>query len=222
MLRAELVEALEESFDVRHTGTVAQFNIAFAQFKPQLTVLDLGLPDGRGADVIRALRSDAAKTGILVLSGQKHEADRVVALELGADDFLTKPCGPRELVARCHAILRRVEALNAAPAQDEICFAGYRLDLSGMQVTDPNGVPLSLTTAEFELLRFMARNPGRVFSREQITRELRGDNWAGYDRTVDGLMYRLRRKLKGDDGSQQFLKTVHGAGYVFSANVEIT
>lgn len=224
-LRSEIVETLEDDgFSVRDGGTLAWFWNAYPRFEPDLIVLDLNLPDGKGGQVIRDVRAKS-DVGILVLSGKTDEADRVIALEFGADDFVVKPCGPRELVARVSAILRRsvpktqpaIEGSSANRAE----FGGYSLDLLGMELRDPAGQVLKLTTTEYSLLRLFIERPQRVLSRNQLLDLLRGEDWAGYDRTIDGLVSRLRRKLTSRNRDHQFLKTVHGAGYVFTESVSL-
>ncbi|MEM1161094.1 MAG: response regulator transcription factor [Pseudomonadota bacterium] len=219
-LRAELHEALEdEAFEVRTAGTIAEFWQTFQVMLPAVAILDMNLPDGRGRDVVRQLRSQS-QVGILVLSGQRDEADRVIALELGADDFVTKPCGPRELAARLNAILRRTEQAAPSPSKRRCAsFAGHRLDLMSMELRAPGGEVLPLTTAEFQLLQVFVERPQRVLSRDQLLDLMRGQDWAGYDRTVDGLVSRLRKKIRQEASSAPVLKTVHGSGYMFTPSV---
>ena len=225
-LRSEIAESLEDSgFSVRQCGTVGQFWTEYRRFEPDLALLDLKLPDGRGIDVIRELRAKS-NLGILVLSGERDEADRVIALEFGADDFVVKPCGPRELLARANAILRRSASDAIAPTQGHAFqtaeFGGFTLDFAAMELRNPDGDLLPLTTTEFELLRLFIERPQRVMSRNQLLDLLHGEHWAGYDRTIDGLVSRLRRKLTSEHSELTFLKTVHGAGYVFTHTVSCT
>lgn len=222
--RAEIVETLEDSFEVAGCGTINAFWQIFRQETPELVMLDLGLPDGRGSDLIRALRDLSSSLGILVLSGQKDEVDRVIALEFGADDFLVKPCGARELIARANAILRRVQPASDLPDDGprRADFAGFSLDLLAMRLTRSDGSSIPLTTAEFELLKVFVDNTQKVLSRERLLTLLRGDDWAGYDRAIDGLVYRLRKKLKTEGKAQQILKTMHGSGYIFTADVALS
>lgn len=221
-LRMEICEALEdEGFAVHGFGTIKSFQMQLQRHMPDLVLMDLGLPDGRGADVIRELRAKS-DVGVLVISGRQDEADRIIALEYGADDFVVKPCSPREILARSHAILRRTHrfvqpADNGAPRH--IAFDGYLLDMHAMELRDPAGAPISLTTSEFELLNVFVERPRRVLSRQQLTDLLRGEDWSGYDRAIDGLVSRLRKKIPGQGGETQPLKTVHGSGYIFTPSV---
>ncbi len=222
-LRCEIAEALaDEMFSVRHCGTVVSFWVEYRRFAPDLVVVDLTLPDGRGRDVVREVHADPG-VGVVVLSGQREETDRIIALELGADDFVVKPCGPRELVARINAILRRIDASansGTTTATERLSFSGYSLNIASMELHDPEGAPLPLTTAEFQLLRVFAERPNRVLSRDQLLDLLRGENWAGYDRTIDGLVSRLRKKIGAPEANSPIFKTVHGAGYMFTPRID--
>ncbi|MEM7212597.1 MAG: response regulator transcription factor [Pseudomonadota bacterium] len=199
-LRLEICEALEvEGFAVHGFGTVQSFMTQFARSEPDLVLMDLGLPDGRGSDVIRKLR-EKSSVGILVLSGRREEADRIIALEYGADDFVVKPCSPREILARISAILRRTSpdpSTTASQGPQRISFDGYLLNLAAMELHGPKGEVIPLTTAEFQLLNVFVQRPQRVLSRQQLTDLLHGDGWSGYDRAIDGLVSRLRRKIPG-------------------------
>lgn len=221
-LRMELCEALEdEGFRAHGCGTIKNFHVQFARFEPDLVLMDLGLPDGKGSQVIREVR-ERSDVGILVLSGRQDEADRIIALEYGADDYVVKPCSPREILARIQAILRRTHRAEAATptfGPQRLTFDGYTLNLAAMELRDPDGEVISLTTAEFELLNVFVQRPQRVMSRRQLTDLLRGDDWSGYDRAVDGLVSRLRKKIPGSSAESQPLKTIHGSGYIFTASV---
>lgn len=219
-LRSEIIETLEDEFRLTGCGDIASLWHTFKREKPALVVVDLGLPDGRGSDVIRNLREISRVVGILVLSGDQSEFERVVCLELGADDYLTKPCSPRELIARVHAIIRRVNSSEAElSAQSIVEFCDYSVNLDAMEVRDAYNAPLALTTSEFGLLRVLVQHPKEVMSRGQLVGHLRGEGWVGYDRSIDGLVYRLRKKLDANSNADQLLKTVHGSGYVFTPDV---
>lgn len=223
-LRLEICEALEdEGFTVNGFSTVKSFMMQFTRSEPDLVMLDLGLPDGKGSQVIRDLR-ETSDVGILVLSGRRDEADRIIALEYGADDFVVKPCSPREILARITAILRRMRQeadSQRSSGPQEVQFDGYQLNLAAMELRNPDGEIVALTTAEFQLLNLFVQRPQRVLSREQLTDLLHGDGWSGYDRAIDGLVSRLRKKIPGQCSDTQPLKTVHGAGYMLGARVSL-
>jgi DNA-binding response OmpR family regulator len=162
---------------------------------------------------------------IIMISGKGDMIDRVVGLELGADDYIAKPFHLREVLARVRAVLRRyavAEADNAAPAsaegaQDECChFDGWTLDKARRNVRRRDGSLCELTTAEFNLLEIFAQRPGRVLSRDNIMDLLKGIDWSPLDRTVDNLVARLRKKVEADPNSPRLIKTVRGVGYVFT------
>ncbi len=180
--------------------------------RPDALVLDLGLPRLDGLDVIRTIRRDS-RVPILILSARGDEADRVAGLELGADDYVTKPFSPRELVARVRAVLRRSEAV---PMTDERITAGdLELDLVRRRVTaaDRN---VALTPTEFELLATLAREPGRVWTRSQLLDAVHGFSLETYERAIDGHIRNLRRKLEPDDVAPRYVRTVHGVGYALA------
>jgi DNA-binding response OmpR family regulator len=180
--------------------------------RPDALVLDLGLPRLDGLDVIRAIRRDS-RVPILILSARSDEADRVVGLELGADDYVVKPFSPRELVARVRAVLRRAES---TPLADERIAAGdLELDPVRRRVTVA-GRPVTLTPTEFELLATLAREPGRVWTRSQLLDAVHGFSLETYERAIDGHIRNLRRKLEPDAASPSYVRTVHGVGYALA------
>jgi two-component system alkaline phosphatase synthesis response regulator PhoP len=183
--------------------------------RPSLLVLDLMLPGMDGLDVTRALRQDLAtrKLPIIMLTARVEEADRLIGLELGADDYITKPFSPRELVARVRAVLRRSEG-DAASA-GVIHLGGLAIDLERRSVRR-DGDPIDLTATEFDLLAVLAREPGRPFTRSQLLELVYDVSYTGYDRTVDAHIKNLRRKLEPDPGSPQYILTIYGVGYKFS------
>jgi DNA-binding response OmpR family regulator len=177
---------------------------------PDLLVLDVMLPGSDGFAVCRKIR-ETSRLPIIMLTARGDLADRVLGLELGADDYLPKPFEPRELVARIQAVLRR----GQPHAQSEILRAGELvLNLSTHSVT-LRGKKLEMTTAEFELLALFMRHRGKVLTRERILEDTRGLDWESFDRSVDVLVSRLRQKLKDDPKSPAFLKTIWGRGYSF-------
>jgi DNA-binding response OmpR family regulator len=175
--------------------------------RPDLVVLDLGLPRLDGLDVTRTLRRDSA-TPIIILTARDDEADRIVGLELGADDYVTKPFSPRELVARVRAVLRR-----HAPQGGGVVRAGsLELDLPRMRLA-VDGRQVELTATEFALLAVMAREPGRVFTRSQLLDAIHGVAFESYERAIDAHVKNIRRKIEADARSPRHLLTVYGVGY---------
>jgi DNA-binding response OmpR family regulator len=175
---------------------------------PDLVVLDLGLPGLDGLDVTRGLRRQG-DVPIIMLTARDDEADRIVGLELGADDYVTKPFSPRELVARVRAVLRR----HAASGDSERLEAGdLALDVSRMRVTRA-GRPVELTATEFALLAALARQPGRVFTRSQLLDAIHGVAFESYERAIDAHIKNIRRKLEPEPRTPRYLLTVYGVGY---------
>ena len=174
-----------------------------------LVVLDVMMPDLDGFEVCRRLRS-FSKVPVIMLTARGDELDRIVGLEIGADDYLPKPFNPRELLARIQAVLRRTEA---SPEVDGTLRAGpLSVDVDRRAVT-LNGDRLTLTTTEFEILRTLVANAGRVIPRERLMELARGEEWAAFDRSVDVHISHLRRKLGDDSRQPVFIKTVRGVGY---------
>jgi DNA-binding response OmpR family regulator len=177
--------------------------------RPDLIVLDLMLPGMDGLDVCRRLRQESA-VPIIMLTARVEEADRIVGLELGADDYVTKPFSPRELVARVRAALRRASG-QIGPAS--VIRAGdLQLDTATMTAS-VGGQPVDLTPTEFHLLAALARQPGRIFSREQLLEAIHGVTFDGYDRSVDSHIKNLRRKIESDPRQPRHIETVYGVGY---------
>ena len=180
--------------------------------RPDLLVLDLGLPGLDGLDVARAVRRDG-ELPIIMLTARSEEADRVAGLELGADDYLTKPFSPRELVARVRAVLRRAEGARSGPTL--IREGDFELDVERRECR-VGGRAVELTPTEFELVAFMARQAGRVFTRAQLLDAVRGTALESYERAIDAHVKNIRRKLESDPSSPRYLLTVFGVGYRFA------
>jgi two-component system alkaline phosphatase synthesis response regulator PhoP len=179
---------------------------------PDLIVLDLGLPHMDGLDVTRALRKQS-NVPIIMLTARVDEGDKVIGLELGADDYVTKPFSPKELVARVRAVFRRVDT---APARGDVIRAGeVTLDRRKMQVSVRDR-PIDLTRTEFELLATLAGQPGRVFTRAQLLDAVRGIEAESFDRAIDAHVKNLRHKLEADPRNPRYVLTVHGVGYKFA------
>jgi DNA-binding response OmpR family regulator len=180
--------------------------------KPDLVVLDLGLPELDGLDVTRAIRK-AGDTPIIMLTARGEESDKLIGLELGADDYITKPFSPKELVARVRTVLRRTES---APAMEQVIdVAGVVIDPARMRVTVGDR-SVDLTATEFELLATMARQPGRIFTRSQLLDAVRGVAFESYERAIDAHIKNIRRKLEPDPHEPRYVLTVHGVGYKFA------
>jgi DNA-binding response OmpR family regulator len=180
--------------------------------RPDLIVLDLGLPGLDGLDVARSLRRESA-VPIIMLTARTDETDKLVGLELGADDYLTKPFSPKELVARVRAVLRRAEGL-ASPS-DVIRAGDVELDLPRMEARF-GGRRVDLTKTEFQLLATMARQPGRVFTRAQLLDAVRGVAFESYERAIDAHIKNIRRKIEQNPRSPRYVLTVFGVGYRFA------
>jgi DNA-binding response OmpR family regulator len=188
-----------------------------------LVVLDLKLANEDGLKLLRELRASSSLPVIVLTGHRRDEVDRIVGLELGADDYLTKPFSPRELLARIRAVLRRAAASEAAPAREgkgtKYRFAGWELNMRTRRLTSPTGDPVPLTKGELNLLLAFLRAPQQVLSREQLLAASRLLDDEVYDRSVDVQILRLRRKLETDPSEPELIRTERGAGYVFAAPV---
>jgi two-component system OmpR family response regulator len=188
---------------------------------PALVLLDLGLPGEDGFAIARQLR-EHWQCGLVIVTGRGDAVDKVVGLEVGADDYVTKPFDLRELLARIKAVLRRVTPQPAAaaalataqPERSQLCFAGWRLDIAARRLSDPGGQDVTLTSGEFDLLCTFVRHPGRVLSRDFLIETTRGREAGPFDRTIDVQVGRLRKKLEPDAVEPQIIKSVRGAGYI--------
>ena len=187
-----------------------------------VVLLDLGLPGEDGLSLTRHIRSQS-NVGVIIVTGSGESVDRIVSLELGADDFVSKPFDLRELLARVRSVLRRTtgHARPAAPAQQPgLCFAGWHLDTQSRRLFDADGTEVALTTGEYELLKVLADNPNRVLSRDRLLQETRNRDAGPFDRAVDMQIARLRRKIELDADNPVLIKSVRGAGYIFTPAVE--
>jgi two-component system alkaline phosphatase synthesis response regulator PhoP len=180
--------------------------------RPDLVVLDLGLPDRDGLDVIREVRR-SSNLPIIILTARGNETDRIVGLELGADDYMVKPFSPGELVARVRAVLRRGADLPSPAAS--ITAGDLTIDIPRMRV-QRDGAPVDLTATEFQLLVTLAREPGRVFTRGQLLDAVHGVMIEAYERAIDAHIKNIRRKLERDTSHPRYVLTVHGVGYRFT------
>jgi DNA-binding response OmpR family regulator len=196
--------------DVVHDGAAAL--LAFDTFRPDLMVLDLMLPELDGMEVCRFVRS-RTETPIIMLTARGEEVDKLVGLELGADDYITKPFSPRELAARVRAVLRRT-AQQPSVDGETLRFGELRINAANRRVDDAQG-EICLTAREFDLLHFLASNPGQVFTRDKLLESVWDFEFPGDDSTVTVHMRRLRAKLEADPSRPRHLKTVWGVGYKF-------
>jgi two-component system alkaline phosphatase synthesis response regulator PhoP len=175
---------------------------------PDLVVLDLGLPNVDGLDVAKTLRRES-DVPIIMLTARVEESDRLIGLAVGADDYVTKPFSPRELVARVQAVLRRA---HSGPGSDVARIGDLVIDFPRLKVTRGN-TPIDLTTTEFQLLSTMARHPGRVFTRAQLLDAVRGTEVDAFERAIDAHIKNIRRKVERDSRNPRYVLTVYGAGY---------
>jgi DNA-binding response OmpR family regulator len=214
-LRETLAENLEiEGFRV---VTAADGREALDRFHesspPDLVILDLMLPELSGIEVCRVIRRES-DVPILMLTARDSELDKVVGLELGADDYVTKPFGLRELLARVRALIRRSERTGESAAPPTIDVGSVQIDLAGHQIIR-DGAPLPVKPKAFDLLAFLVQHPGQVFSRDQLLERVWGYDYAGETRTVDVHVHWLRGQIEDDPSNPAFLQTVRGVGYVF-------
>ena len=201
----------EAGFDVALASTGPAAVAAVRSDRPDLVVLDLGLPGMDGYDVTRHIRGQST-IPIIMLTARSEETDRIVGLELGADDYVVKPFSPRELVARVKAVLRRT---GGEVATETIRVMDLLVSLPNRSV-ERHGSRIELTATEFELLRTLASNPGRVFTRGQLLDSIRGVSFESYERAVDAHIKNLRKKLEPDPRRPRYVLTVYGVGYKFS------
>jgi two-component system OmpR family response regulator len=210
-------------YQVRTAGDALEMEAALNQESFDLLVLDIMLPGEDGLAICRRLATGNGPS-IIMLSAMGEETDRIVGLELGADDYLPKPCNPRELLARVRAVLRRRQ--DPRPPEGQLgagCgFAGWRLDLVRRELRSPQGVMVNLSSGEFNLLRAFVERPQRVLTRDRLLDMARGPDSEAFDRAIDVQISRLRKKL--DDGSmgEELIRTVRNEGYMFTAPVHRT
>jgi DNA-binding response OmpR family regulator len=223
-VRALLTEYLTENgLRVSAAAGGAEMSAILADAAIDLVVLDLRLGGEDGMAIARTLRSESA-IPIIMLTGVRDEADRVMGLELGADDYLTKPFSPRELLARVRTILRRAQAATPAQARDAeiraLRFGDFELNLRTRRLTTRDGTRIELTNGEFNLLAALAAAPQRVMTRDQLIEASRVYDNEVYDRAVDVQILRLRRKIEPDPAHPTYIVTERGTGYSFNAAVE--
>ncbi|MBQ1541027.1 MAG: response regulator [Caulobacteraceae bacterium] len=214
---------IKHGYTVETAADAAGMERVLNQGLVDLLVLDIMLPGEDGLAICRRLARPEGPA-IIMLSAMGEETDRIVGLELGADDYLPKPCNPRELLARIRAVLRRRQeprggegALGAG-----VEFAGWRLDLVRRELRTPQGVVVNLSSGEFSLLRAFVERPQRVLTRDQLLDFARGPDTEAYDRAIDVQISRLRKKLEDGAGGQELIRTIRNEGYMFTAKVTRT
>jgi len=205
-------------FDVSAVGTCSAAAAKLARDAFEVIVLDLALPDGGGLDLCGELRVRGVHVGVVMLSARGDDFDRVTGLDIGADDYLAKPCNPRELLARIHAVLRRTAAAEAPAARvhtPPIRFGRCSLDVTSRLLTHDGEVAAHLTAAEFAVLFALVSRPGQTLSRERLARLARGRGVGLNDRSIDMQVARLRKLVEAEPARPRYLRTVWGAGYSF-------
>jgi DNA-binding response OmpR family regulator len=205
-------------FHVEAAEDGARLRELIGEQKFDLVVLDLNMPGEDGISLARFLR-DNHPVGIIMLTAAAEVVDRIVGLEVGADDYITKPFEPRELLARIKSVLRRLE--NAAPARPaaaadgRMLFGACSLDLDARRLFDEDGEEITITSMEYDLLKAFADHPNKVLSRDQLLNLAHNRDWEPFDRSIDIRITRLRRKIEPDPAKPQIIKTVRGAGYIY-------
>lgn len=218
-LADEIQEILvEHHLSVKLARTRHQFHEMLKTSDFDLFVVDLLLPDGHGHDIIRTIRTES-DAGIIVLTGKLGEVDTVISLELGADDYVAKPFSRSEFVARVNRLLRRLSIaeqviVQPAPTDTQIEYGPWRTDLNTRKVITSTGEEVQLTKLEYDLWVAFLQGVGRVLTRENLILSIRGRDWAGYDRSIDGLISRLRKKLSASGEIDDQFETIRGVGYL--------
>ncbi|MET0876306.1 MAG: response regulator [Tardiphaga sp.] len=195
---------------------------AMADHRVDLLILDVMLPGEDGLSLCRRVRAES-QVPIIMLTARGEDVDRILGLEMGADDYLPKPFNPRELLARINAVLRRqASALNASatPGATALSFAGWQIDFRLRELRNPAGARVAMTSAEFDLLRTFCERPGRVLSRDSQRDQTQGRNAGSFERSIDVLVSRIRRKIEADPQDATLIKTVRSGGYMFTPEVE--
>jgi len=219
----ELVEVLQEYFTglghaVLTAGNAMQARVLMTAQPPDLAILDIRMPGEDGLSLARWVREHCPGTGIIMLTTAAQVIDRVVGLEIGADDYLGKPFDMRELQARVSSVLRRREAAPQSPEQmppGMAAFGRCRLNLVARKLYGPDGSEIAITSMEYDLLQVLSNNPNRVLNRDQLMEHAHHKDWDVFDRSIDLRIMRLRRKIEPDPTKPEVIKTVRGAGYMY-------
>lgn len=220
-MRRMICKALaREGFRSEEAGNGAQMRESLANRSIDLVILDLMLPDEDGFSLARSIRSESSLP-IIMLTGRDDVVDKVVGLEVGADDYMTKPFHPRELSARVRTVLRRSQGAPKPPAgtqkqeKNTVRFGEWTLNLTGFKLLAPDGEEVALTTYEFQVLSVLATHPNKVLSRDQILDSVADREWTPFDRSIDVLIGKIRKKLNDDPNRPSFIKTIRNMGYMF-------
>ena len=209
-----------QGFEVSAAANGAEMRDALARTTVDLVLLDLGLPGEDGFELTRQLRK-SWNGALIIITGRGESVDRVVGLELGADDYVTKPFDLRELLARVRSVLRRAPSATPDDAANQVAFqfGNFLLILQSRTLRTTGGETIALTTGEYELLRVLVEHPNRVLSRDDLMEHIHGRNAGPFDRAIDVQIGRLRRKVESDPANPELIRSVRGAGYLFSARV---
>jgi two-component system OmpR family response regulator len=212
----------EHGFEVTAARSGRDLDRVLSGGKIDCVILDVGLPGEDGLSICRRLRGKSS-IPIIMVTGRDSETDRIVGLELGADDYLPKPFNPRELLARVRAVMRRSNGMEApaASAPQVLGFEGWRLDMARRQLFAPDGTPRQLTSGEFNILAIFCQHPRKVLSRDDLLDMLHGRAAAVFDRSIDVQISRLRRKIEANLKDPSFIKTVRYGGYFFTPQVTV-
>ena len=219
--RLKLVAYLQrEGFDVHEAETKIEAQKALSEYVIDLVLLDINLPDGDGLQIASELRAKS-DIGIILVTGKTDEIDRIIGIEVGADDYVTKPYNPRELLARIRALLRRLGLAKSVKEDVKIYrFGPWLLDLQRRTLSSEQGEPVKLTRGEFEILNVFLSHAGLVLSRDFLMSHIHHRTWSPNDRSIDVLVARLRRLLEDDPKKPRYVVTAHGEGYIFVEDVE--
>jgi two-component system alkaline phosphatase synthesis response regulator PhoP len=204
-----------EGFGVTYAATLAQGLEAYRTAAPDIMILDITLPDGSGLDILRAANEGGGRTPAIMLTARTDEIDRIVGLELGADDYVTKPFSPREVVARVRAVMRRIAERGTVKKPSRIRIDGLEIDADAHEVRVDSNV-VDLTPTEFRILSVLAENPGQVFTRAALLDSLHDDG-SIYERTLDRHINNLRKKIEPNPDEPVYVQTVYGIGYTIKA-----
>ena len=210
----------EEGFSATGASDASSMDAAIARDRPDLVVLDLMLPGEDGLSICRRLRS-ASAIPVIMLTARSAEVDRIVGLEIGADDYVTKPFSKRELLARIRSVLRRGGPVELNPPKAMLRFNQYTVDLNARRITGQSGQDVALTGAEFDLLACFVQSPHRVLSRDRLLDQVHGRNADPFDRSIDTLVSRLRKKIEGPDDQDRLIATIRNHGYLFTPTVQV-